>query len=134
MDLPRLNPATRIAPTSPTLTAITGGPAQRRHSRKPGANGWPPLKTLRIKAIAVFRTATKEDSLGLPLPYVSFKSGSALSIERLRGEVTFDYGLDQSHPKKFTVDGELGDAADQQSALQAAHDLGSHAGGEFRTR
>jgi len=89
---------------------------------------------LRIKAIAVFRTAAKEDSLGVPLPYVSFKSGSSLSIERLRGEVTFDYGLDQITPKKFTLDGDLADETGQQAARQAARDLGSDESGVFRTR
>lgn len=89
---------------------------------------------LRIKAIAVFRTAAKEDSLGVPLPYVSFKSGSSLSIERLLGEVTFDYGLDQVNPKTFTLDGELADAAAQHNAKQAARDLSSDQSGVFRAR
>lgn len=85
---------------------------------------------LRIKSIAVFRTAAKDDSLGVPLPYVSFKSGSNLSIERLRGEVTFDYGLDQDNPKKFTLDGELADKGDNQPAL----DMADTAHGAFRPR
>ncbi|MFJ5295897.1 AvrE-family type 3 secretion system effector [Pseudomonas sp. NPDC088368] len=83
---------------------------------------------LRIKSIAIFRTAAKDDSLAIPLPYVSFKSGSNLSIERLRGEVTFDYGLDQTQPKKFTLDGEQAD----QSDPQPARDLASDAQGVFR--
>jgi len=85
---------------------------------------------LRIKSIAVFRTAAKDDSLGVPLPYVSFKSGSNLSIERLRAEVTFDYGLDQDKPKKFTLDGELADKGDNQPAL----DMADTAHGTFRPR
>lgn len=85
---------------------------------------------LRIKSIAVFRTAATDDSLGVPLPYVSFKSGSNLSIERLRGEVTFDYGLDQDNPKKFLLDGELADVGDNQPAQDMAHD----ARGTFRPR
>lgn len=89
---------------------------------------------LRIKSIAVFRSAAKDDSLGVPLPYVSFKSGSSLSIERLLGEVTFEYGLDQANPKKITPDGEIADAGDQQTAQQAARDLGSEASGVFRAR
>ncbi|SDG43519.1 AvrE-family type 3 secretion system effector [Pseudomonas abietaniphila] len=85
---------------------------------------------LRIKSIAVFRTAAKDDSLGVPLPYVSFKSGSNLSIERLRGEVTFEYGLDQEKPKTFTLDGELADKGDSQPAL----DMADAAHGTFRPR
>lgn len=85
---------------------------------------------LRIKSIAVFRTAAKDDSLGVPLPYVSFKSGSNLSIERLRAEVTFDYGLDHDKPKKFTLDGELADKGDNQPAL----DMADTAHGTFRPR
>jgi len=88
---------------------------------------------LRIKSIAVFRSAAKDDALGVPLPYVSFKSGSSLSIERLRGEVTFDYGLDQLNPKKYTLDGELADAADAHVAKQAAQELGTADNGAFRT-
>lgn len=89
---------------------------------------------LRIKSIAVFRSAAKDDSLGVPLPYVSFKSGSSLSIERLQGEITFDYGLDQVNPKKYTLDGELADAASEQTAKQAARDLGNEDQGAYRPR
>jgi hypothetical protein len=85
---------------------------------------------LRIKSIAVFKTAAKEDSFGTPFPFVSYKSGSALSIERLMGEVTFDYGPDQTNPKKATADGEIADRGDSQ----AAQDLGQAAHGAFRPR
>lgn len=89
---------------------------------------------LRIKSISVFRSAAKEDALGVPLPYVSFKSGSSLSIERLRGEVTFDYGVDQLQPKAFSLDGELADAADAHVAKQAARELNDETTGAYRTR
>lgn len=85
---------------------------------------------LRIKSIAVFKTAAKEDSFGTPFPFVSYKSGSALSIERLMGEVTFDYGPDQTNPKKATADGEIADRGDPQ----AAQDLGQATHGAFRPR
>jgi hypothetical protein len=85
---------------------------------------------LRIKSIAVFQTAAKEDSFGTPLPFVSYKSGSALSIERLMGEVTFEYGVDQTQPKKATVDGEIADRGDSQPAQE----LGQATHGAFRPR
>ncbi|WP_167355822.1 AvrE-family type 3 secretion system effector [Pseudomonas graminis] len=85
---------------------------------------------LRIKSIAVFRTAAKEDAFGTPFPFVSFKSGSALSIERLMGEVTFDYGPDQRNPKKATADGAIADRGDSQPA----HELGQAGNGAFRPR
>ncbi len=85
---------------------------------------------LRIKSIAVFKTAAKEDSFGTPFPFVSYKSGSALSIERLMGEVTFDYGMDQTNPKKATADGDIADRGDPQPA----HELGQASNGAFRPR
>jgi hypothetical protein len=77
---------------------------------------------LRIKSISIFRAAAKDDALGIALPYVSFKSGSNLSIERLRGEVTFEYGLDQTRPKKFSLDGEHADQHDPHAAREMAND------------
>ncbi|WP_162770506.1 AvrE-family type 3 secretion system effector [Pseudomonas abietaniphila] len=77
---------------------------------------------LRIKSISIFRSAAKDDALGIALPYVSFKSGSNLSIERLRGEVTFEYGLDQTRPKAFSLDGEQADQHDPQPAREMASD------------
>lgn len=85
---------------------------------------------LRIKSIAVFKTAAKEDSFGTPFPFVSYKSGSALSIERLMGEVTFDYGMDPTNPKKATADGDIADRGDPQPA----HELGQANNGAFRPR
>jgi hypothetical protein len=85
---------------------------------------------LRIKSIAVFKTAAKEDAFGTPFPFVSYKSGSALSIERLMGEVAFDYGMDPMNPKKATADGEIADRGDSQ----AAHELGQATHGAFRPR
>lgn len=85
---------------------------------------------LRIKSIAVFKTAAKEDSFGTPFPFVSYKSGSALSIERLMGEVTFEYGMDPTNPKKATADGDIADRGDSQPALE----LGQVGNGAFRPR
>ncbi|MFY1663389.1 AvrE-family type 3 secretion system effector [Pseudomonas sp. Pseu.R1] len=85
---------------------------------------------LRIKSIAIFRSAAKDDSLGVPLPYVSYKSGSSLAIERLMGELTFEYGADQLNPKKVTADGAIADQGD----TTAARELGLEASGEFRLR
>ncbi len=85
---------------------------------------------LRIKSIAVFKTAAKEDSFGTPFPFVSYKSGSALSIERLMGEVTFEYGMDPTNPKKATADGDIADRGDSQPA----HELGQAGNGAFRPR
>ena len=85
---------------------------------------------LRIKSIAVFKTAAKEDSFGTPFPFVSYKSGSALSIERLMGEVSFEYGMDPTTPKKATADGDIADRGDSQPA----HELGQVGNGAFRPR
>lgn len=83
---------------------------------------------LRIKSISVFRTAAKDESLGVPLPYVSFKSASNLTIERLEGEVTFEYGQHPDMPKKFTLDGKQ---ADNGNDNVAAKKMGSADNGEY---
>ena len=85
---------------------------------------------LRIKSIAIFKTAAKEDSFGTPFPFVSYKSGSTLSIERLMGEVTFDYGKHPTQPKKATADGEIADRGDPRPAQE----LGQTDNGTFRAR
>jgi hypothetical protein len=79
-------------------------------------------ENLRIKSISVFRAAAKDDSLGIALPFVSYKSGSNLTVERLLGEVTFDYGADQLNPKKVTADGEIADRANPEPALAMAQE------------
>lgn len=61
---------------------------------------------LRISSIAVFKAATKEDSFVLPTPWVNYSSSSSLSVERLQGEVSFEYGANQLEPKTFKLKGE----------------------------
>lgn len=88
VDLLRLNPTPRIAHAAPTVTARRRPEeltlqsqrfADRGHRRVPHCGqGRLPWRAVALR---------------------HFQSGSALSIERLRGEITFDYGLDQSHSK-----------------------------------
>lgn len=63
-------------------------------------------KNLRISSIAVFKAVTKEDSFVLPTPWVNYSSSSSLAIERLQGEVNFEYGKNQLEPKSFKLKGE----------------------------
>ncbi|SEI67955.1 AvrE-family type 3 secretion system effector [Pseudomonas sp. NFR16] len=62
---------------------------------------------LRIKSISVFRTAGKEDSLTVPGVWLNYRSGSNLSVERLRGEITFNYARAQHEPVDFKLEGQL---------------------------
>lgn len=64
-------------------------------------------QNLRIKSISVFRNAAKEDSFTLPGVWTNFRSGSNLSVERLRGEITFDYAEAQQSPVGYKLEGQL---------------------------
>ncbi|RAU44013.1 MULTISPECIES: AvrE-family type 3 secretion system effector [unclassified Pseudomonas] len=74
---------------------------------------------LRISSIAVFKAATKEDSFVLPTPWVNYSSSSSLSVERLQGEVNFEYGKDQLEPKSFKLKGERARSADTSARVMA---------------
>lgn len=62
---------------------------------------------LRIKSISIFRAAAKEDALTVPGVWTNYRSGSNLSVERLRGEITFNYGKTQNEPVDFKLEGQL---------------------------
>ncbi|MFJ3487331.1 AvrE-family type 3 secretion system effector [Pseudomonas sp. NPDC090202] len=64
-------------------------------------------QNLRIKSISVFRNAGKEDAFTLPGVWVNYRSGSNLSVERLRGEITFDYAQGQHQPVGYKMEGQM---------------------------
>ena len=78
-------------------------------------------ESLRIKSISVFRNVAREDSFTVPLINASFKSSSTVSVERLHGEVTFDYGRNQDIPRRgYKVEGNLARNDEAEAALRAA--------------
>jgi hypothetical protein len=77
---------------------------------------------LRISSIAVFKAATKDDSFVLPTPWVNYSSSSSLSIERLQGEVTFEYGKDPLTPKSFKIKGEKSQSDDGSARRMGRED------------
>ena len=57
----------------------------------------------------------------MPLINASFKSSSTVSVERLHGEVTFDYGRNQDIPRRgYKVEGNLARNDEAEAALRAA--------------
>jgi hypothetical protein len=64
-------------------------------------------RNFRIKSISVFRSAAKEDSFTLPGFWANFRSGSTVSVERLRGEITFSYAEAQQTPVGYKLEGQL---------------------------
>ncbi len=77
---------------------------------------------LRISSIAVFKAATKDDSFVLPTPWVNYSSSTSLSVERLQGEVTFEYGKDPLTPKTFKVKGEKSQSNDSSAKQMGDED------------
>jgi hypothetical protein len=75
---------------------------------------------LRISSIAVFKAATKEDSFVLPTPWVNYSSSSSLAVERLQGEVNFEYGKNQLEPKAFKLKGERARSDDRSAEVMGS--------------
>ncbi|MFW8695327.1 AvrE-family type 3 secretion system effector, partial [Mesorhizobium japonicum] len=61
----------------------------------------------RIKAITVSQSASKVDGFTSPTPMVGYSSSSTISVVKTLGKINFSYGLNESIPKSYALDGAL---------------------------